>query len=106
MADPNFHYEPRTDDELIFDDEEDFGLEEVVNHSSDLQPADSGTEFREYRFHPSEVVYVPKYAYELRDLITRMCHDKDVEMPKGLSHMKKEQLYAIYFSMMKVRQAK
>lgn len=40
--------------------------------------------------------YVPRSAREARALLRKYWTEKEIPLPKGFSHMKKNQLYAIY----------
>jgi len=49
------------------------------------------------RYIPGRDFYIPKHAYELREWVRDYCRITKKELPKGLSKMRKKQLYAIYF---------
>ena len=54
-----------------------------------------------YEKIPGQDFWVPKYEYQLRNWIKDYCEGQDKALPKGFSKMRKKQLYAIYFSIMK-----
>jgi predicted nucleic acid binding AN1-type Zn finger protein len=48
---------------------------------------------------PGGNLYIPIFTYELKDFIKDYCEKNNKELPKNFPHMKKNQLYAIYFNL-------
>ena len=55
------------------------------------------------RYIPGRDFCIPRFAYELRKWFIDYCRITKKELPKGLSKMRKKQLYAIYLNIREKR---
>jgi len=61
--------------------------------------ADLFNDFERMQKNKKEI-YIPRFSYELKEFIKKYCKTKHKVLPNNFYHMKKKQLYAIYFNLM------
>jgi len=76
------------------------GQVEIGFKLSNLEKSVKRNPNREKRI-PGRDFYIPKYKHELKVWMREYCEKHNKPLPKKFHSMRKKQLYAIYFSIMK-----